>query len=50
MIVSSGELLEMVCREVLVILWRLDSLERGMIPEAEVSTWERRLIRRWMKV
>jgi len=44
--VSSEELLEKVYREVLAIRERLDSLERRMIPEVEVSARERRLIRR----
>jgi len=43
--VSSEELLEKVYREVLAIRERLDSLERKMIPEVEVSARERRLIR-----
>jgi len=47
--VSSEELLEKVYREVLAIRERLDSLERKMIPEVEVSARERRLIRRRIK-
>jgi hypothetical protein len=42
--ISSEELLEKVYREVLAIRERLDSLERRMIPEVEVSSRERRLI------
>jgi len=48
-IVFSEELLEKVYREVLAIRERLDSLERRMIPEVEVSARERRLIQRRMK-
>ena len=47
--VSSEELLEKVYREVVAIRERLDSLERRMIPEVEVSARERRLIRRRMR-
>jgi len=47
--VSSEELLEKVYREVLAIRRKLDSLERRMIPEVEVSAKECRLIRRRMK-
>lgn len=47
--VSSEELLEKVYREVLAIRERLDSLERKMIPEVEVSAREHRLIRRRIK-
>jgi len=43
--VSSEELLGKVYREFLALRERLDSLERMMIPEVEVSARERRLIR-----
>jgi len=49
MVSSEEELLEKVYREVLAIRERLDSLERRMIPEVEVSARELRLIRRRMK-
>jgi predicted transcriptional regulator len=49
MMVSSEELLEKIYREVLAIRERLDSLERRMIPEVEVSARERRLIQRRMR-
>jgi len=49
MVSAEEELQEKVYREVVAIRERLDALERRMLPEADVSARERRLIRRRMK-